>query len=577
MRLRVGSVLVAVVAALGWMLAGPAQLGGGATYVTTHGNSMAPRFHTGDLALLRPADHYGVGDIAAYHSHQLKTVVMHRIVAVEGDTFTFKGDHNSWLDPEHPSTSDVIGKLVAQVPQGGIWLGRVKSPVGLGLVAFALLAGGGGAVQTRRRRRGSRATSSRNVARPGHPRGTTLATAPPWLRRSAATTAGLGILGLALAAVAWTGPLTEKSTGKATGSTPGSGSMTFSYTASVPRSPAYDGTTVTSPDPVFRRLANTVDVHFAYQGTPGTVTVNAVLSTASGWHSRVPLAAPATFTTTGYDGTVRLDLLALDARAQAAAAVTGLPASQLTVDVIPQVDTADGARFAPTLPLRVSPLVLTLAGDAKALVVKSPTTVTRVTTAPRTVGALGRHLTVAQARTLSTILLLAGLLGAVLLALIGRRSGPTSEGAGIRRRYGALLLPVHPMPTPPGRPLVDVTTFATLARLAERYGLLVLHWSRSGVETFVVQDEGTTYRYRTSAGDDPDPVVAEGDDLMAQAMALLNVATGPRSGEPASRTDVTDVTDLMSPAVPGPVTGQAADDRAGFDDQSVAPAAEPSP
>ena len=62
-----------------------------------------------------------------------------------------------------------------------------------------------------------------------------------------------------------------------------------------------------------------------------------------------------------------------------------------------------------------------------------------------------------------------------------------------------MLVPVHPMPAPPGRPVVDVPEFATLARLAERYGLLVLHWTRSGVETFVVQDEGATYRYRPSA------------------------------------------------------------------------------
>ena len=53
------------------------------------------------------------------------------------------------------------------------------------------------------------------------------------------------------------------------------------------------------------------------------------------------------------------------------------------------------------------------------------------------------------------------------------------------------------MPAPSGRPVIDVTSFATLAKLAKRYGLLVLHWARSDVETFIVQDEGTTYRYRT--------------------------------------------------------------------------------
>lgn len=38
---------------------------------------------------------------------------------------------------------------------------------------------------------------------------------------------------------------------------------------------------------------------------------------------------------------------------------------------------------------------------------------------------------------------------------------------------------------------------ATLVKLAERHGPLVLHWSRADVDTFIVQDEATTYRYRT--------------------------------------------------------------------------------
>ena len=65
------------------------------------------------------------------------------------------------------------------------------------------------------------------------------------------------------------------------------------------------------------------------------------------------------------------------------------------------------------------------------------------------------------------------------------------------------------MTAPPGQPVVDVTEFAMLAQLTERYGLLVLHWTRSGVETFVVQDEGTTYRYRTGTGDASEPGIAD--------------------------------------------------------------------
>jgi hypothetical protein len=61
------------------------------------------------------------------------------------------------------------------------------------------------------------------------------------------------------------------------------------------------------------------------------------------------------------------------------------------------------------------------------------------------------------------------------------------------------MVPVEPMSTPPGRPVVTVTDITTLVKLAERYRLLVLHWERSGIETFVVQDENTTYCFRTGA------------------------------------------------------------------------------
>ena len=61
------SALVALLLAAAWLFL-PSALGGGTTYVSTHGISMQPRFSTGDLAVLRPADSYDVGDVIAYLS-----------------------------------------------------------------------------------------------------------------------------------------------------------------------------------------------------------------------------------------------------------------------------------------------------------------------------------------------------------------------------------------------------------------------------------------------------------------------------------------------------------------------------
>jgi hypothetical protein len=279
--------------------------------------------------------------------------------------------------------------------------------------------------------------------------------------------------------------------------------MDFSYTADVGQSPAYDGTVANSPDPVFRKLTNTVDVHFTYHGDPGTLNVRADLSAPGGWHSTVPLTGTETVNGPGYEGKVTLDLKALEAKAAAASAVTGLPSTPLSIVVTPQVKTSKGADFQPGLKLNLTAFQLALTGAPDTLTVTDNTTTEQRTTAPRMMGMNGISISAIQARIISTLLLAAAVATGAIIMVLARRTAPANEGAAIRRRYAALLVRVHPMSAPLGRPIIDVTTFSTLAKLAERYGLLVLHWARSGVETFIVQDENITYRYR--AGTEPIP------------------------------------------------------------------------
>jgi signal peptidase I len=492
------AVAIAVTALVGfWFL--PSSLGGQTTYVSTYGISMEPQFRAGDLAVLRPADAYSTGDVVAYHSELLDTTVMHRIVGDEDGRYTFQGDNNSWLDPERPISDQLIGKLALQVPQGGLWLDRLTSPPVLGLIAFALIASGGTAVTTQKLRRKRRAALSRHISdRPAKPlptAGLSISSLSPSLRVAAGSAAVVAVLGASLGVAAWTGPLEEASSAEVQSGT----NMKFSYTADVGRSAAYDGTTAVSPDPVFRKLADTVQVDFAYEGEPGTVAVSAELSSPSGWRSTVPLAEPQTFSGSTYDGKVTLDLEALQAKADAAAAATGLAASPVALTVVPKVATESGAEFNPELKLNLAPLQLALVGGEESLTVTDSSTNQQTVMAPRTIGFNSWSITAEAARILSALLLLAGVITAAAVLLLAHRSAPVDEATAIRRRYANLLVRVHPMTAPQGRPVIDVTTFATLAKLAERYGLLVLHWNRSGVETFIVQDENITYRYRPGA------------------------------------------------------------------------------
>jgi signal peptidase I len=491
------SLLVVLLAALAaaWAFL-PTAVGGAATFVITDGASMEPRVRTGDLIVVRTSSSYDVGDAIAYRS-SVGATVLHRIIETDGDRYVVKGDNNGFIDADRPASRDVLGKQFLHISNGGSWFAGLSRPIvlaALAALAVTLLSGSGKAMSTRRRKR--RGTVTQHAATRA-PR--VIATLPPPLRAAGAVTAAAAVAGIALGALAWGAPLTTMSTVEQQTRD----SMTFSYSAEVPQTAAYDGTTVASPSPVFRKLTDTLDVRFAYRGQPGTVSVVATISTANGWRATVPLAADSRSGGGDHEQTVRLDLAALEDRANAAAHVIGLPADELVVAVTPQVRTDDGANIAPSLTLKVTPLQVALAGEESALVVERTGTAQGLVEAPRTIGLHGVHVAASTGRVVSAGLLLLAAVAAVGMTAMARRSAPANEGAAIRRQYGALLVSVHPMPIAPGRPVVDVTDIAKLAKVAERYGLLVLHWERSGVETFVVQDEAATYRYRTGSGQHP--------------------------------------------------------------------------
>lgn len=482
--------LPAFIVTAGWVL-WPTAVGGYTSYVTTHGISMEPGFSQGDLAVLRKTDEYRVGDVAAYRSHLLRTVVLHRIAGVEGGHYTFQGDNNPWVDPERPTRSDMIGTLRFRVPEGGIWLHRAINPLVLGAATCLLLGIGGTATRRHRRSRG-RPTTVSGFSR-DHPQLTGLTRRSlPEGRILALAAMILGGLGLFVGAVAFTRPTMTTTSVADTQQR----SMTFSYSATVPRTAAYDGTTVKSPDPVFRKLADAVAVHYRYEGEPGRLGVAVELTASSGWRSTIP-GDPPVPVGRRHTGTVDLDLDAIDARAQAAERATGVPTGPLTVTVRTTVDTPDSVRFAPELPLSVSPLTL-VTESGTSMRVADDNTVTR----PRPVakvfhlGRLGAPIT--TLRYAAGGLFAVSALAAGLLVLLAHRRTDISAAELVRRSLRGLVVDVDPIrPGHLNRP-VDVTDPDALVRIAGRFDTFVLTWADEDGDHFVVRDRGTTYRYRAT-------------------------------------------------------------------------------
>lgn len=115
----------------------PMPFGVGAAVVLS--GSMEPTLSRGDLILVHRTDTVSPGDIVVYQSEN--HLVVHRVIAVNGDTVVTQGDANN--TPDDPIQRDRIrGAVALYIPYVGTVLNLIKTPAGIIIVlalAFALI------------------------------------------------------------------------------------------------------------------------------------------------------------------------------------------------------------------------------------------------------------------------------------------------------------------------------------------------------------------------------------------------------------------------------------------------------
>jgi len=497
------SAIAALVLAAVWLF-WPAQLGGATTYVTTHGVSMEPAFSTGDLAVLRPSGSYEVGDVVAYRSESLDTVVMHRIVAVEGDRFVIQGDNNDWLDQDRPTEDQLLGKLFRQVPQGGKVLDAVASPWSLSLIVAALLGVFGNS------RRGRRPTGRHSARRPARhrtavPRSLPAAFSMP--TRAQARQVGIASGAVAvLAAVAGAALLALPSTETETRTESVTQGGRFTYAGAARAGTTYPTGQVSTGDPVYTRLADAVTVSFEHtvsapdlDAVAGVVRLDLAVTTADGWSATLESSPPAAV----QDGTAAASAVLDPARAAALVdrhdTEIGGSAGSASIVVTPVIDVTGSLGGRSFTAAELAPFTFTMDGvalrptadqSAYAPTTSVPVSVDEVV--QRSFAVMGIDVPVGVARVLAIGVLVAAVLVAAVAGGISRSAtGDAADAFAVRN--AARILPVAGLT--PGRSVVDVSDAQALRRVAERVDGLVLHHAGPEGQTFAVQDNETTYRF----------------------------------------------------------------------------------
>jgi signal peptidase I len=156
---NVAGIALTVLACLFWaQFLRPQSLGGSAAYVLVSGQSMEPRYHTGDLVLVERQTSYHPGQVVAYRvpkgDPMAGAQVIHRIIG--GDSthgFVVRGDNRTAPDVWRPKPGDILGAKVVRLPDAIVVLRFLRAPLFLALLAGAftfvhVLSSSGGRART---------------------------------------------------------------------------------------------------------------------------------------------------------------------------------------------------------------------------------------------------------------------------------------------------------------------------------------------------------------------------------------------------------------------------------------------
>lgn len=91
--------------------------------------SMEPNISVNDLVIAHRQDSYEEKDIIVFK--KADAAVVHRIIEKNQDEYITKGDNNNTPDQKPVKPEMVVGKVVATVPQVGLVIEYLRTPLGI--------------------------------------------------------------------------------------------------------------------------------------------------------------------------------------------------------------------------------------------------------------------------------------------------------------------------------------------------------------------------------------------------------------------------------------------------------------
>jgi len=481
-----------------WIFLAPTKVGGQASYVIIHGNSMEPKFHTGDLVLVRKSLSYQVGDIVTYWDDSMASYTIHRIIDIKQDRFILKGDNNWWIDPVKPDQEDIIGKLWIHLPKIGKTMEWLRSPIN-----FALIVALAGGILMTGKILNPKSNRKKEFFNPS----------PTGILGIALYIFGfLFFVFLALSFFSFSRPVSISSN-KILYQQEG----LFSYSATGTPG-IYDTDTVQSGEPIFPKLTCLLNMGFSYnllgnqaQSISGSHQLYArILDEQSGWLRTIPMSQSMNFSGTSFSNAGTIDLCQVEMLVTTLERETGLRSSTYKMEIVSAVTVMGNIAgetiadsFAPTLTFRFDEAHFYLDStqkDEDLFHATEPGMSSSATLQANVISILGFEIKIQTVRVVALFGSFISLCCILVLFLYAYTAVQQDQQALIRLKYGSLLVDVYEGSYEPTSPVIDVTSIDSLAKLAERHNTMILHITRNFLHDYLVQGNNATYRYSISSG-----------------------------------------------------------------------------
>jgi len=499
------SALILVLISALWFTFAPVQFGGQASYVLIAGASMEPSLHYGDLIIGHEERTYNVGDVVTYR-HPTIGPVIHRIIEREGDTYTFKGDNNDWIDSYEPKSSELIGKSWIHIPGAANIILKLRSSLGIVLLSFAfgfmvlLTFSRNSLISEKQPKKDNQTVTerSRSLYFSGYFEGMLFALFAILL--------GAILLGV----FAFSAPLTQS----VPADIPYEHRGTFSYNA-VGSPSIYDQGKIEPGEAIFHALTHEFDLAFTYQlSTPeiknldGSYQISLEVSEPNGWRRQIELSPDTEFQGESFstEATVNLGyILTLIDRLKTN---TSLNRQVFNVDIVADVNVQGNLgdltfedTFTPSLKFQLDETQFYLAGSSpfgEGIDPLSPVQsgfLPRQQQVPATLNILGLKPTVQTARWIAGVTLGISLLGIAAILYPFLRASMQSPSEKIRIQFREVLLDIRELPEKAASEDIEVDRFEDLAKLAEKTGSMILHYVEANQHTYLLQEGDITYRF----------------------------------------------------------------------------------